>query len=79
MLGADVPCAALIDAVERRPQRATVVLWSQSAKSADVATANAVIKADAQLMVGGPGWASARLPKRAVRLDGLRAALEHLT
>lgn len=79
MLGADVPCAALIDAVERRPRRATVVLWSQTAKSADVATANAVIKADAQLMVGGPGWASARLPKRAVRVDGLRAALEHLT
>jgi len=79
MLGADVPCAALIDAIARRPQRVTVVLWSHSRRTADLETANAVIGAGAQLLVGGPGWASARLPKKAVRVDSLHAALRRLT
>ena len=79
MLGADVPRAALMDAIQRHQGPVTVVLWSQTPRTADVETAKAVIGADAQLMVGGPGWASARLPKRAVRLDCLQAALRHLT
>jgi len=79
MLGADVPRAALIDAIERRPQPATVVLWSQTPQTADIATAKAVIKADAQLMAGGPGWTSARLPKTATRVESLHAALQSLT
>ena len=54
MLGADVPCVAVIDAIARRPQRVTVVLWSQSRRTADLETANAVIGARARLLVGGP-------------------------
>jgi hypothetical protein len=79
MLGADVPSAALIDAVERYSQTVTVVLWSHTARTADLATVKAVIGADARLMVGGPGWTSARLPKQAVRLDSLAAAVDYLT
>ena len=78
MLGADVPLAALIDTIGRRPRRATVVLWSQSSQTADVATAKAIIGANAQLLVGGQGWASARLPRKAERVDSLRAALRRL-
>lgn len=78
MLGADVPCVAVIDAIARRPQRVTVVLWSQSRQTADLETANAVIGAGARLLVGGPGWASAKLPKNAVRVDSLHAALGRL-
>jgi hypothetical protein len=78
MLGADVPCVAVIDAIARRPQRVTVVLWSQSRRTADLETANAVIGARARLLVGGPGWASAKLPKNAVRVDSLHAALRRL-
>jgi hypothetical protein len=78
MLGADVPCVAVIDAIARRPQRVTVVLWSQSRRTADLETATAVIGARARLLVGGPGWASAKLPKNAVRVDSLHAALRRL-
>ena len=78
MLGADVPCVAVIDAIARRPQRVTVVLWSQSRHTADLETAKAVIGAGARLLVGGPGWASAKLPKNAVRVDSLHAALRRL-
>jgi len=55
------------------------VLWSQTPQTADIATAKAVIKADAQLMAGGPGWTSARLPKGAVCVGSLHAALQRLT
>jgi hypothetical protein len=53
-------------------------LWSQSRRTADVETATAVIGAGAQLLVGGPGWASAKLPKKAMRVDSLHAALKRL-
>ncbi|MFG1929473.1 MerR family transcriptional regulator [Mycobacterium sp. NPDC048908] len=79
MLGADVPSAAVIDAVERHRETVTVVLWSQTTRTAHMATVKAVIGADALLMVGGPGWASARLPKQAVRLDSLATAVDYLT
>jgi MerR family transcriptional regulator, light-induced transcriptional regulator len=78
MLGADVPAAALIDAIQRHGGSVTVVLWAQTTDTADIATAKAVMEADAQLLVGGPGWTSARLPRRAVRVDSLHAALTHL-
>ena len=78
MLGADVPCVAVIDAIARRPQRVTVVLWSQSRQTADLETAKAVMGAGARLLVGGPGWASAKLPKNAVRVDSLPVALRRL-
>jgi len=78
MLGADVPSAALVDAVERHSEAVTVVLWSQTPQTADMATVKAVIGAGARLIMGGPGWASARLPKQAVRVDSLAAAVDHL-
>lgn len=78
MLGADVPSAALTDAIGRTARPATVLLWAQTAGTADVAVAKAVIAARAQLMVAGPGWQSARLPKKAVRVDSLVGALQLL-
>ena len=57
----------------------TVVLWAQTRRTADLVTVKAVIGADAQLVVGGPGWTSARLPKKVVRVDSLRAALRYLS
>ncbi len=79
MLGADVPATALVDAIGHRPPPVTVVIWAQTRRTADAGAARAVVRADAQLMVGGPGWASARLPRNAVRLDSLPAALRQLT
>lgn len=79
MLGADVPGAALIDAIERRTvDDVTVVLWSQLGETADIAAARAVLDARAHLVVGGLGWISAALPRKARRVANLRAALEHL-
>ena len=78
MLGADVPRTALLDAIGRHDGQVTVVLWAQAIDTADTATAKAVIGADAQLLVGGPGWTSARLPKKAVRVNSLPAALGQL-
>jgi hypothetical protein len=54
----------------------TVVLWSQTAGTANVATAKAVVAERARLMVGGPGWKSARVPTTAVRVDSLQSALQ---
>jgi MerR family transcriptional regulator, light-induced transcriptional regulator len=79
MLGADVPCTALLDAIERTARPATVVLWAQTRRTADVATATAVIGARAQLVVGGPGWQPVRVPKKAVRVASLDAALQHVS
>jgi MerR family transcriptional regulator, light-induced transcriptional regulator len=78
MLGADVPREALVDAIARRPANTKVVLWSQESATADVDTVAAVLEADAQLLVGGRGWASARLPKHVVRLGSLDSALRYL-
>lgn len=75
MLGADVPSVALVDAIARRARPAQVVLWSQSAATADVAAAEAVLAERARLFVGGPGWASAKLPKKAIRVDSLHSAV----
>jgi len=76
MLGADVPAPALIDAIGRTAGPATVVLWAQTAGTSNIATAKAVVAKRAQLMVGGPGWKSATVPRKAVRVDSLQAALQ---
>jgi len=55
-----------------------VVLWAQSADTASIAMAKAVTAANARLLVSGPGWQSARIPKKAVRVDSLRGALQVL-
>ena len=78
MLGGDVPRAALIDAIGRRTGRVTVVLWSQATGTADAATAKAVIGAGTRVLVGGPGWGGAKLPKNAVRVESLTSALRRL-
>jgi hypothetical protein len=75
MLGADVPPDALVDAIRRSPQPTAVVLWAQSTGTANIAMAKAVAGARARLLVGGPGWQAARLPKKAVRVDSLQAAV----
>jgi MerR family transcriptional regulator, light-induced transcriptional regulator len=78
MLGADVPAPALMDAIQRRPDRHwSVLLWSSHRATADVAAAQAVVGAGAQVLVGGVGWASVELPRRTKRLETLQAALEH--
>ena len=46
-------------------------------RTADIATALAVIGADAQPLLAGPGWASVTAPRKAKRVDHLRAALGH--
>lgn len=79
MLGAHVPTTALIDALNRTARPTTVVLWAQTTHTADIAMAKAVVAEHAQLMVGGPGWRSARLPRKAVRVDSLQSALQLLS
>jgi MerR family transcriptional regulator, light-induced transcriptional regulator len=76
MLGADVPAPALIDAIGRTAGPTTVVLWAQAAGTSNIAMATAVVAKRAQLMVGGPGWKSARVPRKAVRVDSLQTALQ---
>jgi MerR family transcriptional regulator, light-induced transcriptional regulator len=76
MLGADVPAAALIDAIGRTPGPITVVLWAQTADSADLAMARAAVAERAALMVAGPGWKAVRVPREAVRVDSLDSALQ---
>jgi MerR family transcriptional regulator, light-induced transcriptional regulator len=76
MLGADVPTAALIDAIRRTGPPTTVMLWSQTDRTADIAMTKAVVAERARLLVGGPGWKSVRLPKKSVRLDSLETALQ---
>jgi MerR family transcriptional regulator, light-induced transcriptional regulator len=75
MLGADVPAPALVDAIRRTAGSTTVVLWAQTPAVNGVAMAKAVVAERAQLMVGGPGWKSARIPGKAIRLDSLQTAL----
>ena len=79
MLGADVPEPALIDAIERTPRHGiAVVMWSSHPGTADIAAAKAVLGAGAQLFVGGPGWISAKLPRKAKRIATLHDALRRL-
>lgn len=76
MLGADVPADALVDAVRRTTPPTTVVLWSQNVETADLAMAKDGIAAGAHLLVGGPGWKSVRIPKKAERVESLQSAME---
>jgi hypothetical protein len=52
----------------------TVVLWAQTADTSNNAMAKAVVER-ARLMVGGAGWKTARLPRKAVRVDSLTTTL----
>ncbi len=79
MLGADVPNEALVDALKRTARPTTVVLWAHSSDTADIDMAKAAVAERARLLVAGPGWTSARLPKKAVRVDSLQTALRVLS
>lgn len=71
MLGAEVPINALVDVVKRAGSSVTVVLWSQTAATADAAMVTAV-SSHAAVMCAGPGWPSAD----AQRLESLRDAVD---
>lgn len=74
MLGADVPRAALVDAVNRIAGSVTAVLWSQTPDTADVETVDAA-GVHAEVLVAGPGWEpSTRGTKR---VDSLGDAVRH--
>ena len=78
MLGADVPSTALVDAIARHDNSVTVMLWAHTRATADVATAKAALTAHAAVLLGGRGWESVRVPKAAIRVETLQAALQHL-
>jgi DNA-binding transcriptional MerR regulator len=78
MLGADVPSTALVDAIARHDSSVTVMLWAHTRATADVATAKAALAAHAGVLLGGRGWESVRVPKAAIRVETLQAALQHL-
>lgn len=78
MLGAAVPTAAILDAIERRTQPITVLLWAQTERTADVGAVRAMRKARAPVLVAGPGWEAVRLPAAVTYLHSLNEAVERL-
>jgi len=79
MLGASVPCAAIIDAISRRAKPITVLLWAQTERTADVAAVRAVRKRRTRVLAAGPGWDCVRLPAAVAHLHSLNEAVERLT
>ncbi|MFF0526811.1 MerR family transcriptional regulator [Nocardia amikacinitolerans] len=78
MLGADVPTAALADALARTERRPDVVLWSQHESTALTSAVRACAAAGARVFVGGPGWDSALLPVEATPLTTLADAVDRI-
>lgn len=76
MLGADVPRAALLDAVQRKGRPVATLLWSQTEDTADIRTVND-LAAHASVSVGGPGWDAVIDQIRAPLLGSLREAVHH--
>jgi DNA-binding transcriptional MerR regulator len=79
MLGAAVPTAAILDAIERRAKPITVLLWAQTERTASVAAVRALRKARPRVLVAGPGWDAVRLPAAVTYLHSLSEAVECLT
>ncbi|MFB8005741.1 MerR family transcriptional regulator [Nocardia sp. NPDC056000] len=78
LLGANVPTTALGQALSRYPLPPTVLLWSQSARTASVASVHAAEFARCAVLLAGPGWAeSASVPDRHI-LRSLEEAVEVL-
>ena len=75
MLGADVPPSALTDAIGRVHSPVTVVLWSQTADTADMETVGAVA-GTATVLLGGPGWEVVGTVDPAARVHTLREAVD---
>jgi len=76
MLGADVPRAALLDAVQRKGRPVTALLWSQTEDTADFQTVNDLAE-HASVSVGGPGWDAVIDRIHASRLNSLGEAVDH--
>lgn len=79
MLGAAVPNAAILDAVQRRAKPVTVVLWAQTERTADVDLVRTLRKTGTSVLAAGPGWNGVRLPTAVPQLHSLQDAVEHLT
>ncbi|BBY43359.1 MerR family transcriptional regulator [Mycolicibacterium celeriflavum] len=74
-LGADVPLPALTDAIARVRPPVTVMLWSQTAETADREMVRAAA-AGAEVLLGGPGWEALPEVKPGVRVHSLREAVQ---
>lgn len=79
MLGADVPPAAVGDAVTRRSVPVSVLLWSQQRSTATLAAIRAAEEAGARVFVAGPGWTAAGLADEPGSAADLAAAIDALT
>jgi hypothetical protein len=77
MLGADVPQVALLDAVDRAPHPVTVLLWSQTADTADGDTVKRLTQ-DASVLLAGRGWAAVQVPDDVRLLTSLGEAIDQL-
>nr|WP_230417195.1 MerR family transcriptional regulator [Micromonospora tarapacensis] len=77
MLGARVPVAALLDAVDRTGP-AAVVVWSHTRATADPAQLSALLTAPRRpllVLAAGPGWRAGTLPTAVVRPIDLSEAV----
>jgi DNA-binding transcriptional MerR regulator len=77
-LGATTPTSAVLDALARRPSPATVVLFAQRRRNADMEAAQTIAGEGAHVVLAGPGWDDAGTPAGAVRVNTLDEALRHL-
>ncbi|MFD3701697.1 MerR family transcriptional regulator [Nocardia sp. NPDC058658] len=78
MLGADVPTAALSDALARHAADAAVLLWSHRESTALTSAVLACAGAGARVLVAGPGWDAVLLPDAVERIGSLSAAVDAL-
>lgn len=74
-LGSNLPSDALVAAI-RRTAPAAVVLWSQTAPTADVGLLRSLPRTRPRfrVYVAGPGWVGREVPPRIGRLDSLAGA-----
>jgi DNA-binding transcriptional MerR regulator len=75
ILGADVPASALTDAIARVCPPVRVMLWSQTADTADMEIIPAV-GTDAEIFLGGSGWDVESEVEPGLRVRSLRTAVE---
>lgn len=78
MLGASVPTDSTVAALHRLPDVKVVVLWAQVRSTANAEAVQTVAAVGVKVLVAGPGWAEAALPKGVLRLGTLRVAVERL-
>ncbi|WP_324188166.1 MerR family transcriptional regulator [Nocardia higoensis] len=78
MLGADVPTAAVADAVARIDGNPDVVLWSHQESTALTSAVRVCADAGARVFVGGPGWDLAILPEEAIAVHTLADAVARI-